>query len=298
MMSIRWAGSIVFVASLMFPTGRLAARDKPTCSQFSPDAVPRANAIKQVECQWGSRRLLIVGELHGTKEIPALLTDLVVAQSANRPIQLGLEWPLAQQAAVNRYLQSAGTAADLAELTKGPYWSHPDGRMSHAWLALLDKVRELRRQGRHIDVFMMEPDYGDAASIKAAGGVLLMKEAGMARAIQTVLSTAPPDTLVAALMGNYHSRIGKNLPNPDSSVATRLRAFHPLILMPYARHQTAWFCGPDHCGSHTANSSKPGVASGMVQMEAMPDAPSGVLAEEVQLHALTASAPATEAVTQ
>ena len=296
-MSIRWAGSIVLVASLMFPAGRLAARDNPACSQFSQDAVPYSKAIKQVECQWVSRRLLIVGELHGTKEIPALLTDLVVAQTASRPIQLGFEWPVAQQAAVNRYLQSAGTAADLADLTKGPYWSHPDGRMSHAWLALLDKVRELRRQNRHIDVFMMEPDYGDATSIKAAGGVIAMKEAGMARTIRTVIKTAPPDTLVAALMGNFHARVDKNFPNPDSSVATRLRAFHPLILMPYARHQTAWFCGADSCGSHTANSSKPGVASGMVKMEALPGAPSGVLAEKVQLHALTASAPASEVST-
>lgn len=298
MMSIRWAGGVVLVASLMFPAGRLAAGGKPPCSQFSQGAVPRAMAIRQIECQWVSRRLLIVGEVHGTKEIPALLTDLVVAQAASSPIRIGFEWPVAQQAAVNRYLQSAGTAADLAELTTGPYWRHPDGRMSHAWLALLDKVRELRRQNRHIDVFMMEPDYGDAASIKAAGGVLVIKEDGMARAIRTVLRTAPPDTLVAVLMGNYHVRVGKNSPNPDSSVATRLRDLHPLILMPYARHQTAWYCGADHCGSHTVNSSKPGVASGMVQMEALSGAPSGVLAEEVQLHALTASAPASEAITQ
>lgn len=297
-MSPRFAGGIVLVALLMLPAGRLAARDKPTCSQFSRDAVPRAVAIQQIECQWASRRLLIMGELHGTKEIPALLTDLVVAQAASRPIRIGFEWPVAQQAAVNRYLQSAGTATDLADLTTGPYWGHPDGRMSHAWLALIDKVRELRRQNRNIDVFMMEPDYGDAASIKAAGGVLTMKEAGMARAIRTVLRTAPPDTLVAALMGNYHARVDKNSPNPDSSVATRLRAIHPLILMPYARYQTAWFCGADRCGSHTVNSSKPGVASGTVQMEALPGAPSGVLAEEVQLHALTASAPASEATTQ
>lgn len=298
MISIRWAGGVILAASLMLPAGRLAARDNPACSQFSQDAVPRAKAIKQVECQWVSRRLLIVGELHGTKEIPALLTDLVVAQAATRPIQLGFEWPVAQQAAVNRYLQSAGTAVDLAELTKGPYWSHPDGRMSHAWLALLDKVRELRRQNRHIDVFMMEPDYGDAASIKAAGGVLAIKEAGMAGAIRTVLDTAPPDTLVVALMGNFHARVGKDSPNPDSSVANRLKTFHPLILMPYARHQSAWFCGADRCGPHTFNSSEPGVASGMVQMEAMPGVPPGVLAEKVQLHVLTASAPASEATAQ
>ena len=297
MMSIQWTGGIVLAAALMFPVGHLAARDKPTCSQFSKGAIPRAMAIQQIECEWVSRRLLIMGEIHGTEEIPALLTDLIVAQPVNRPIRIGFEWPVAQQAAVNRYLQSAGTAADLAELTAGPYWEHPDGRMSHAWLTLLDKVRELRRRDRDIDVFMMEPDYGDAESIRAAGGVLAMKEAGIARSIQTVLRTAPPDTVVAALMGNYHPRVGKDSPDPDSSVAIRLRAIHPLILMPYARRQTAWLCQADGCGSHTSNSSKPGVTVGMIEMEALPGAPSGVLAEEVQLHALTASAPANEVIT-
>ena len=298
MMSIRWAGGIVMVAALMFPAGCLAARDNPTCSQFSKGAVPRAMAIQQIECQWVSRRLLIMGEIHGTREIPALLTDLVTARPVTQPIRIGIEWPVAQQAAVDRYLQSAGTAADIAELATGPYWKHPDGRMSHAWLELLDEVRELRRQNRHIDVFLMEPDYGDAASIKAAGGVLAMKEAGMARAIRTAIRTAPSDTMVAALMGNYHSRVGNDSPDPDSSVATRLRADHPLVLMPYARHQTAWFCGADGCGSHTFNSSKPGVAVDMMEMEVLSGAPSGVLAERVQLHALAASAPANEAITQ
>jgi hypothetical protein len=285
---------------LIFPAGRLAARDKPTCTPFSNVAVPRALAIQQIECKWVARRLLIMGEIHGTTEIPALLAGLVVAQSANRPIRIDIEWPVAQQAAVDRYIQSAGTAAEPAELITGQdwYWKHPDGRMSHAWVALLDKVRELRHQGRDIDVFMMEPDYGDPASIKAAGGYQVVKEAGMARAIQTVLKTAPPDTMVAALMGNFHSRVGKDSPDPDSSVVTRLKTDHPLVLIPYARHQTAWVCVTDGCGPHTYNSSKPGVAVGLMEIKALPDAPSGVLAEKVQLHAITASAPANEVIKQ
>ena len=143
-----------------------------------------------------------------------------------------------------------------------------------------------------------EPDYADAASIKAAGGVLVIKEAVRLGLFGLSSGRPPPDTLVAALMGNYHARVGKNSPNPDSSVATRLRDLRPLIVMRYARHPTVWFCGADCYGSHTVNSSKPSVASGMVQMEALPAAPSGVLAEEVQLHALTASSPASEAITQ
>lgn len=297
-MSIRWVGGIALVAALMFPAGHLEAREKPACSPFSRGAMQRATAIQQIECQWVSRRLLILGELHGTNEIPALLTDLVAAQPVNRKIQIGLEWPVAQKAAVDRYLQSAGTAADLAKLTEGPYWKHPDGRMSRAWLRLLDSIRELRQKHRAIGVFMMEPDYGDAASIRAAGGVLAMKEAGMARAIRTVIRTAPPGTIVAALMGNFHSRVGEDSPNPDSSVATRLRAKQPLILVPYARHQTAWICGSDGCGPHTFNSAKPGVAQGMMEIEPLSGAPAGVLAAEVQLHALTASAPANQAIAQ
>jgi hypothetical protein len=288
----RWSTSLVLAVALIFPAGQLAARSKPACAQFSKDAVPRAMGIQQITCQWVSRRLMIIGELHGTNEIPALLTGLIAAQPKTRAIQIGLEWSVEQQAAVDRYLRSAGTAADLAKLTVGPYWEHPDGRMSHAWLAVLDKVRELRLHGRQIDVFMMEPNYGDPASIKAAGGYIAVKEAGISRAIQNVLSTAPHATLVAALMGNFHTRLDKDSPNLDSSVTFRLRADEPLVLLPYAWQQTAWACTTDGCGPHSFNSSKTGVAAGMIGIEPLPDAPSGVLAEKVQLHVLTASAPA------
>lgn len=269
-----------------------AAAASPACDGAVRDGEQtRAAALRSLACALQSHRLLLVGELHGTAETPALLADLLRAQPARRPLRLGLEWPVTLQPQIDVYLHSNGTAAARAAFAAGYDWTHYDGRMSQAWLALIDTLRDLHREGREVQIFAMEPTYGAPAEVAASGGYLQVKEAGMARAIKEQLQKAPADALVAALMGNYHSRIGDAMPDPDSSVTHRLAADHPLVVLPQAGHGTFWAMvgSASHAAVQTIQGSEPPLPEGDVVVRTRHDAPAGTTVEEITLPTFTAS---------
>src|SRR5690242_2542492 len=70
---------------------------------------PHTVALQGLSCQLRSHRLLLVGELHGTVETPALLAALLRDQPASRPLRVGLEWPVELQRKVDTYFRSHGT---------------------------------------------------------------------------------------------------------------------------------------------------------------------------------------------
>ena len=61
---------------------------------------------------------VILGEMHGTQETPALFGDLVCAAAARGPVIVALEVALEDQAAFDAYLNSAGDAPARAALLK------------------------------------------------------------------------------------------------------------------------------------------------------------------------------------
>lgn len=204
------------------------------------------------------RRLLIVGEVHGNNEAPDLVASLVRDALPTRTVRLGLEMQRSEQAPLDAYLQSAGSAADQAMFLKSPFWSMQDGRSSTAMLRLIDTARALRAEGAKLEVFAMEPDYGDQAAIASAGGPQKFKESSMAQAIQRAVDKSDSRQLVIALMGNFHARYGSD--NPPSlklgpSVADRLASERPYIVLPFARTNTTWNCQQDGCAVHTYTST-------------------------------------------
>lgn len=98
-------------------------------------------------------RPLLVGELHGMQEIPALLTSML-RQGGDRPWLLGLEIPCAEQARVDAFLRSDGGPHARGALRAGAFWTREaqDGRSGTAMLRLIDAVRALNRSGRDIRV--------------------------------------------------------------------------------------------------------------------------------------------------
>ena len=268
-----------------------AAASNPCITTVPAGQQSSQAAIGELACQVQSHRLLLFGELHGTAESPALLGKLLREQPAARPIRLGLEWPIELQSKVDTYFRSAGTPADRVAFAAGRDWTWYDGRMSQAWLALVDTLRDLRRQGRDVQVFTMEPAYGTPADVAAAGGYLRVKEAGMANAIQEQLKDAPPGALVAALMGNYHPRVGADVPDRDSSVTYRLAADHPLVLLPGSTHGTFWAIvgSRNRAAVQTIDSAEPPLPRGEMVIKVQADAPAGVLVETILLPRFSAS---------
>lgn len=115
----------------------------------TPASLPPAGAELPVRAD--ALRPLLVGELHGMQEIPALLTSML-RQGGDRPWLLGLEIPCAEQARIDAFLRSDGGPHARGALHAGAFWTREaqDGRSGTALLRLIDAVRALNRSGRDI----------------------------------------------------------------------------------------------------------------------------------------------------
>ncbi len=118
----------------------------------TPDRVVET-AARDLLAQADALRPLLIGEIHGTQETPALLASML-RQGSGRPWLLGLEIPRQEQERIEAFLRSDGGARARAALTGGAFWTRElqDGRSSEAMLQLIDAVRALRRSGRDIHV--------------------------------------------------------------------------------------------------------------------------------------------------
>lgn len=115
-----------------------------------------AAAAGQIQAHAGAHRLLVLGELHGTREMPALTAQLLQRYAALGPVTLALEMPHTEQAALDAYLASAGAVQDWRILASTPFWQvsndQHDGRRSLQMRQLVEVVRALRQAGASADV--------------------------------------------------------------------------------------------------------------------------------------------------
>jgi hypothetical protein len=145
--------------------------------------------------------VVLLGELHGTREIPALVGALAChAGSAGAPVLVALEVPREEQRAVDAYLESDGGEDARGALLEGTFWRRPyqDGRSSEAMLALLERVRAWRqRDGLAVSVLALDvPGQGNTRS------------AGLARRLSWARAREPGRT-VLALVGNVQARVAR-----------------------------------------------------------------------------------------
>lgn len=245
-MKPRMGVACAMVLGLLLFGGSAAAHEAPApCRQVRNGAVASL-------AQWPSdllhacalHSLLIVGEMHGSNEVPALVRAIAEQAVQERPVRLGLEMPSNMQGAIDDYLRSTGSAADRVTLLRSPFWAGRDGRSSKAMLQLIDTVRVLRARSEDINVFAMEPAYPDHQAVEKAGGYTVVKETGMAASIRRELAGMAPHGLVIALMGNYHSRYeDADLSGaPGRSVTEQLASLSPVVVTPAAVHAQGWNC--------------------------------------------------------
>jgi hypothetical protein len=187
-----------------------------------------------------TRSPVILGEIHGTAEVPALVGDVLASALADGgPLLLALEIPSSHQAQLDRYLEGAGSRAEREALFGHRFWGFRDGRSSVAMLALLDRVRALRAAGHALEVLafdVAEPGAGPEREATLA--------ANLAAALRR--PDAPP---VLVLTGNLHARRAIGTPFDPSLelMAWRLRELAPLSLNVRAPTGSAWVCAPE-CG--------------------------------------------------
>ena len=208
---------------------------------FAAIAYDAALANEQATCSWPlnmpSASLLLVGEVHGTNEAPALIGDLACASAkSGKPVAVALEVPIEEQARLDQFLMSEGSGADQAALLAGRFWTRQpqDGRSSAAMLKLLHRLRALRAEGARISVLAV--DDGTPGS----------RDSGMATRIKAVHDEVPA---VIVLLGNVHASREKGRPSvPDYEPAGYLLSdLSPHSVYVRGPAGTAWVCVPE-CG--------------------------------------------------
>jgi hypothetical protein len=187
---------VLVLATLIWPA-RYSRADSPPCG---PGIRGAAQVLRP-------GLTVLLGEVHGTQQVPRFLGDLACrAAAAGLAVVVLLEIPADEDPGFARYLGSGGSAADRARLLAGEFWRspHPDGRSSRAMANLLEQLRRLRASGAQV----------------AVAGLIDMKpardsDAGMADRLIAARRQSP-EALLLALAGNNHTRIADWPDGPQS----------------------------------------------------------------------------------
>ncbi|WP_338873627.1 hypothetical protein [Myxococcus stipitatus] len=194
---------------------RLAKEENAPKQVMVAKAASASSAPSQMEMECGLPILglgkqakpgavLLLGELHGTQEVPRFVAQSACqATVAGIPVTVGLELPLENQTRVDAFLESQGTEHDWLNLMEAPFWRspYPDGRGSEAMANLLEQLRLLRSTGLDVEVFVFDHP-------KANGQE---REDAMAATVVHQVESSPKRFHVI-LSGNIHTRTKKGLP--------------------------------------------------------------------------------------
>lgn len=191
---------------------------------------------------------VILGEMHGTNEIPALFGDLVCAAAARGPVIVALEIALEDQGVFDAYLRSSGDVQARAALLRADFWVSGDGRSSVAMLALVERLRAMFRSRRIL---------GIAATVDTSAyvpGDQTPYDRAMAAGWTRALAAHPGARLVA-LVGSAHAvpgRVGFGADKGFAAAASFLPRARTATLGNADTAGMAWIClGQGDCGPHS-----------------------------------------------
>ena len=231
-----------FIAALTL----LLAVAMASCSTVPADKSLSAKTCIPIS-EFSDDALLIIGEMHGTKETPALVARHVCGlAAAGHNVVLGLEIPNEEQPRLDKFMSSSGTPSDRADLITAAFWqrTNQDGRSSTAMVELIDQARALKQSGAGVRLIAIDKPTGKGSS-----------DAAMADAIRVGISPDRNSRFVV-LMGNYHAGKAPGSPSDPSSksAALLLSDLSPTTVLVASRSGSAWLC-METCGIKLHNST-------------------------------------------
>lgn len=231
-----------------------AATDAPATAPPALDCGPQ---IRGAAALVEPGAVLLVGEVHGTAQVPEAVGRIVC--NAARPhgpgVILGLEITADDQPAVDAFLASDGEPQAVQALLSASHFASEtkDGRNSQAMLALLESVRRWRIAGAPIEVLCFDAPMGSWT--KSAE-----RDAAMARTLVAAKRARPEATLVT-LSGNIHNRTVPGVPWDAAFVPMGVHvheAFADLVSLDFrSAGGSFWAClgqpdGTSRCGAAQA----------------------------------------------
>lgn len=177
-------------------------------------------------------RIVVLGELHGTREVPELATVLAKRYAEQGPLVLAMEVSQSEQRSLERSI-TAPNGQWREELRQRRYWrmapERSDGRRNEQLLDVVEALRLLRASGREVAVLAFDPRPGGSPG--SAG-----RERDMAASLRAAYAALPRGRILV-ITGNFHARAYKRadappeLPDPMAS--------HLADLQPYLVDVTA-----------------------------------------------------------
>ena len=176
----------------------------PEAKAATPEFTECGQAIIGLKTRAKAGGVLLLGELHGTQEVPRFIAQSVCQLvTSGTPVSVGLELPVETEERVTTFVKSQGTEEDWLKLMEAPFWRspYPDGRGSEAVANMLEQLRQLRARGLDVAVFVYDHPKlsGQKREDALAATVLSHVKAGPAR-FHLVVS------------GNIHPRTAQGLP--------------------------------------------------------------------------------------
>jgi hypothetical protein len=241
-------------------------RSPASTTAASPPAAPVPAARALLPDRFAPHGAIVIGDVHGTREIPVFVGRIVTELTAREPVVLGLEIPSAELPSLDGFLASDGGPAAREAALRDPWWhgAHQDGRRSVAMFELIDTVRRLRARGARIDVVCFD---------ESAPGAESRDEAMASKLIAA--RTAHRDAALVVYVGNYHARRAELRSRPGYAwMAMHMAKAGVAFMTIDARYGegSAWTCNgrsAADCGAHYTAGYE--VAGPGIRLEASPD---------------------------
>ncbi|UTW56434.1 hypothetical protein [Kordiimonas sp. SCSIO 12610] len=266
---------IVLLCVLFMSTHAVLA-EKYTC-QSPVDMTSVINAIED-------EKLIFIGELHGSNEMPVFLSALACHYAmAGERVLVALEMPVYQNDVLTDFVQ-AGNDVDAAtaidRLTTNEFWfQHGDGRQSKAMLGMINDLRQLSK-GFQLDVVAV--DLPQTEHDKSA--ISVTRDEFMAENIDGYIKTGIYDRILF-FGGNNHTRLTKRQ-GVDKPIALHLKAMKPFSIVLSFKTGEVWAC-INSCGLNKLEYNKGNPAPENVFLERASDDFDGI----VYFSKITASEP-------
>jgi hypothetical protein len=220
-------------------------------------------------------RILVVGDWHGTVEVPAAFLGIVCEAAERGPVTVALEMPETERFRFDLAMQAPTEAAARNAFLHGDFGNprKDDGRNSGAMLDMMVGFWRLKAAGRDVSIHPFMPMESVIRGRDQAWWELEMAY-GMSRAL-----AERPDARVLVFVGDLHARKKGHERLPDIGVpaAGHLNAPDTFTLHIAQQGGESWNCQPE-CGVHPSNGVDDPEARGIILEPFDDGAYDGVLA--------------------
>lgn len=215
-------------------------------------AVPPVDCSRKIDItpELLTKQAIVLGEIHGTNEIPQFAADLVcnlLAARGGKGVVLALEYPRSEQSALDKFMLSKGSPDDLNKLVGGSFWAVKSafGVTSRSMANLIWTMRSLRAKGHDVKILAFDD------SEKAWGQSSISKEE-FGREIDRLMATFLGQSINQAfgkmhivLAGGYHATTRReNVFDPNHRAMAHLlsKEFQIVALSASYVSGEAWAC--------------------------------------------------------